>query len=211
MNDQEATRAGVSRRDFAKASSLVALATLFPSVTWLEALQPVAGLSARLISRSTEDLPNRGTRTTIVTEYDSPAGLRSTHGVVTQGFRTRQTTVETRTPTANGDVVEYDITFDPPVPTATGSGAGGRLHVRAEFVHGPTRPGGMREDTVTITQNGDTVQAGTTVHHVLRPISLPAAIAAMSPAQRLQYVVDKVNQNQGRIPSDLPATMQFLD
>jgi hypothetical protein len=202
--------ASMSRREFAAMSGVLSLGALLPNVKWLDNLPFAPGkFSARLVDQRVESLVEGGTRTTVVTEYDSPAGLVHVQGYETRAFQTRQTAIEVRQPTPTGDRVEYDISFDPPVPTADGKIQGRRVQMRCEFVHGERR-GDVREDVAIVTVSGDGVIEGTIRKRVLRPIAPPGGLLAhLTPEQRTQRFVELVNSHGG-VPHELPGAIQVI-
>lgn len=216
QNGAEARQAGgleVTRREFAALSGLALLGSLLPNVGSLGAqISNSRGMQARLVDQHVERLSDGGTRTTTVIEYESPAGLANLQGYPSKGYRSRQTCIEVKRPTSTGEVVEYDISFDPPVPTAVGT-RGRRVRMRGEVTHGHVRPDGTRVDTMVVTGSGDTVDVGgPTTLQLERPDKLPDSVTKLTPAQRLQRAVDLINQNGGMMPhADLPGGMRVVD
>src|SRR3954471_6945790 len=92
-----------------------------------------------IVSDSTEELGAGVTRRTLVVAWKSLAR---------NGAATAQTMIRTVTPTPTGEGIEIEMSFDPALPYAIGTGQTKRAHMRYQFTHGPLRDGDLREDMV---------------------------------------------------------------
>jgi hypothetical protein len=201
-DERQDTESHFTRRDFAAMSGMAALGALLPMAPDLGKIlyRFTPGVAANLVSEHNETLHGGGTKKTLVFEFNNlpPTGARSL-----------QTTVFTRRPTSQGDVIEYDISFTPAVATGDGRFQLGNLHGRYEFVHGPVR-GDVREDTVTISGVIGGLRYGPVTKKALRPLKSGGEFANMTSEQQLARALDLARQNGGMLPQGLPGMIRFL-
>ena len=193
----------LTRREFAALSGAALLAALLPLACGESTSQLPIGpnkmnANAELLRDLKEDLGNGATRTTQVIAWKSIPPL---------GVATTQTVISTRTPTATGEIIEYEMEFDPYLPIAIGTHNTKRLRARYEFTHGPVR-GDMREDTLTISGDVDGQLSPRATKRVLRPLQ-PSGLAALSAKDQLTRGLELLNKH-GHIPKEAPGTLRVV-
>jgi len=170
------------------------------SETGRNGVAPVHPASTRLVSETTESLPNGVTKTTLVVEYDS---------LPPNGARTTQTSVKTVTPTETGEVIEVDMTFAPDLPFAVGQGSGRHFAARYEFTFGAVN-GTARQDTLVVRSSFNGAPIPPVTKHVLRSVVPSSEFATMTNRERLSRATELENR-YGHMPHNLPGIMKVLD
>jgi hypothetical protein len=204
-NDKDRDNTGLTRREFAALGGAALLASLIPLACTTDdtghTVGPTTTMKADgdIVSDSTEDLGGGVTRTTLVVAWKR---------LPPKGAATTQTMIRTVTPTPTGEVIEIDMSFDPALPFAVGTGSSKSAHMRYEFTHGPMRDAGMREDLLTISSVVDGVATKAT-KRVLRPIR-PTGVAALSTREQFQRGLDLLNKHQQLPKGELPGTLRFV-
>lgn len=203
----------VSRREFARLTGVAALGALLPglgSIKWLPIAVPSPKATARIVSEATETLQDGAVRYTAVVEYEHmiPPALGSL------GWSGRQTNVMTKRLTKQGDVIEHEISYSPPLPTADGKITAEYARVRAEFVHGPIR-GNRREDSLTysieIGALGGATRGEAFKSRVLRPIDVAKELNRLSSQQQLQLAIDMFNKHGEIDHTSVPGTLRVIE
>lgn len=157
-SEAEAEAPALSRREFG-AVSMAAIAALAMQHPGLKAVASALGddpTSARLVSEDSELLPD-GKRTSMVIQW---SGL--------EGYKGQQTTTMTKRATADGETIEYVITFEPPLLAPRANRSVDRIQAHYRFVHGPASGDG-REDTMIVSGTVGTDVLEPVVHRVRRP------------------------------------------
>lgn len=206
----------MSRRQFAALSGLTVLASFLPigcaetgSASGAGALASgraagpaaVGGpnlvrAAAELVRDTTEQLGNGVTRVTQVVDWSSLPPL---------GARTTQTVVKTTTPTSDGETVDVEVTFSPPLPIAIGTHETQRIVGRYQYIHGQVQ-GDMREDVVVITGMVDGEPAPLARKRVLRSLRQSPGDAR----EQLQHGIALLNRH-GHVPArEIPGAMRMI-
>ena len=193
----------LTRREFAAVGGAALLAALLPlacgeSTSQLPIGPNKVNANAELLRDLKEDLGNGATRTTQVIAWKSIPPL---------GVATTQTVISTRTPTATGEIIEYEMQFDPYLPIAIGTHNTKRIRARYEFTHGPIR-GDMREDTLTVSGDVDGQLSPKATKKVLRPLQA-SGLAALSTKDQLARGLELLNKH-GKIPKGGPGTLRVI-
>lgn len=205
-DEKDRDNTGLTRREFAALGGAAFLASLIPLActtdTTGQTIGPTSSMKpdGDIVTDSTEDLGNGVTRTTLAVAWRS---------LPPKGAATTQTMIRTVTPTPTGEVIEIDMTFDPPLPFAVGTGQSKRAHMRYEFTHGPLRDGGVREDLLTISSDVDGVIMPKKTQKVLRPIR-PTGIAALSTKEQFRRGLEMFNKHQMMPKGERPGTLRFI-
>lgn len=152
-------RQTLSRREFA-ATSLAAIGVLaagHPVFAAMTRAFEEGKVTAELVSERVEQLAS-GTRTEMIVNW---SGL--------EGYSGTQTTTVTKHATDGGEVIEYEMSFAPPLLAPRANKSVDRLHARYEFRHGDV-VGDSREDTMIVSGvvGSDTLKPVT--HRVRRAI-----------------------------------------
>lgn len=189
-----------SRREFA-ATSLAAISMLAVGHPVLEAMRRAVKdgkITAELVSEHVETFSD-GARTIMVVEW---AGL--------EGYRGKQTTTVTKRATPEGEVIEYEMSFVPPLLAPRANKSVDTLHARYEFKHGEVT-GDTREDTMTVSGVVGTDVLKPVTHRVRRPIQ-PSAATAKPSADLLKDGLEMINQHgPGRPWPRIEGTNEVLD
>src|SRR5690242_20542419 len=112
MSNENRDNTGLTRREFAALGGAALLASLIPLACTTDNTGQTAGptttmkADGEIVRDSTEDLGEGVTRTTLAVAWKS---------LPPKGVATTQTMIRTVTPTPNGEVIEIDLSFDPPL------------------------------------------------------------------------------------------------
>ena len=201
-SENDADQPFLSRREFATTGAAFVLASLLSGCA--ESAHNLTGASpkaaARLLSTDEVELPNGGIQRTTVTAWD---------GLPPLGVGTTATCIETRTPTATGEVIEYEMKMTPRLVMASPGRSVGTMKIRYEFTHGAVQ-GDTRVDTVVMSSVIDGVATTPRTRRAVRPVNEANEFTAMTPRDRLARAVDLLNQH-GHIPKDFPGAWRILD
>lgn len=198
QEDMPPREGALTRREFARVSSLLALSTVFTAPHLPKGLFSLGGTArAKILSEHTEHLPNGGVRTTGVVELENVGT-----------FSGRMTATHTKQPTPDGDLIEISMATMPRLATYDGNEMT-TFVARYDFVHGPVN-GDYREDAVTISAEFNGKPLGSRQHQMRRPLTSHLA-QGMTSEQQLALGMKLFEQHGGTWPDTLPGAAQITD